>query len=141
VDPLHYRPVRGDQLADLPMFAAPVPPSVPVDTSEAAAEHVHVTGRAAQLRVHILQLIAAQVASGLTADEIEVATGLEGNTVRPRLMELRDQGLIEASGCVKRRTRRGMLARAIYATEKGRRVLRGDLPLPAVVRRAKEGAA
>ena len=141
MDPLDYRPRGSDQLADLPMFRVPEAPSVPVDSSEAAADAIKASGRAAKLRVLILKMIAARVASGMTADEIQVATGLGGDTVRPRLMELHDQGLIEASETVKRPTRKGKLARAIYATAKAQRVLRGELPMPPVVRRIRENAA
>ena len=141
MDPLNYRPPAADQLADLPIFRQPAVPSVPVDTPEDAAGAIQESGRATKLRLLILRLIAGRVASGMTADEIQVATGLDGNTVRSRLVELHDRQLIEASQRVKRPTRRGKLARAVYATPKARRVLRGEIPMPPVVRRRKEDAA
>ena len=46
---------------------------------------------------------------GATAQEIEERTGLAGNTVRPRLVELRLRGLVEDSG-ERRETQAGRLA-------------------------------
>jgi transcription initiation factor IIE alpha subunit len=48
-------------------------------------------------------------ADGLTDEEIETATGLTGNSVRPRRYELLQDGLIEASGET-RKTKQGNAA-------------------------------
>ena len=73
----------------------PIPPSVPCATSEAAAGRV----KAASQRDRILALLRAHPA-GLTAAEVEAATGYSGT--RARLLELshgvgvqRGLGLIE----------------------------------------------
>lgn len=44
-----------------------------------------------------------------TNDEIEVALSMNGSTVRPRIVELRERGLVEDSG-VRRKTRTGRKA-------------------------------
>jgi hypothetical protein len=63
------------------------PPSVPVDTSEDAAERI--AGRAAHDRARILAHIKSLPSSfGATCREIAVALDLNENTVRPRLWEL-----------------------------------------------------
>jgi len=61
-------------------------PSVPVDTSEAAARKVE--GKSAYWRAEIYALIKGCGALGATEREIEHALHLSGNTVRPRLWEL-----------------------------------------------------
>jgi hypothetical protein len=126
MDPAFYRPPRHQAVLDeLPLFAAPAP-SVAVPTSEAAADAVDTAigrQRAAETRARLLVLIVAHVGGGMTADELEAATGIPGNSIRPRLSELHTAGLIEASDAVKRRTRSGKLARAIFATQKGHRAV------------------
>lgn len=62
------------------------PPSVPVDTSEAAARKVE--GKSAYWRAEIYALLTSCGALGATEREIEHALHLSGNTVRPRLWEL-----------------------------------------------------
>ncbi len=57
------------------------------ETSRAAASQIR--EHAPILRQRILDYIRDRGVNGATADEIEVATGLAGNTVRPRLCELR----------------------------------------------------
>ena len=59
-------------------------PSVPVDTSEAAAERVKLS--APTIREAIFTLI--QEAGGLTAGELEARSPYSGSTIRPRLREL-----------------------------------------------------
>jgi len=59
-------------------------PSVPVDTSEAAAEAIK--SSAPTIREAIFTLI--QEAGGLTAGEIEARSPYAGSTIRPRLREL-----------------------------------------------------
>jgi predicted ArsR family transcriptional regulator len=48
-------------------------------------------------------------ATGSTADEAEAALGIAGNSLRPRLVELREMKLIRASGMT-RKTRTGRSA-------------------------------
>ena len=60
------------------------------------------------MRGRVLHAIHAS-AYGLTAQEIEDRTGIAGNTVRPRLVELRDAGLI-VEGPRFRKTRSGRWA-------------------------------
>jgi predicted ArsR family transcriptional regulator len=71
-------------------------------TSAAAAKAIE--PHAGTLRATILDLLRRD--GPLTAQEIEDRTGLEGNTVRPRLCELRDAGKVRDSGLT-RKTRSG----------------------------------
>lgn len=64
-------------------------------TSRAAAHAIEpVSGKA---RAGILGYLRSRGAEGATADEIEQDTGISGNTVRPRVFELRQMGLVENS--------------------------------------------
>ncbi len=75
-------------------------------TSEAAARAVEpVRGRIAETVYLAIQASSA----GLTAQEVEEATGFEGNTVRPRLTELWEAQRIEKTTRT-RRTRSGKQA-------------------------------
>ena len=65
--------------------APTLPPSVPVDTSEAAAEQIRPS--APSLREAIFALIRDAGDRGMTAGELE-ALGYAGSTIRPRLREL-----------------------------------------------------
>ncbi len=67
-----------------------------VRTSDAAAESMR--PHASTLRDKVRQHIAANGINGATADEIEHALGLAGNTVRPRLVELRNRHQVCDSG-------------------------------------------
>jgi hypothetical protein len=60
-------------------------PSVPVDTSEAAAEHIKPS--APSIRDAIFTLIREAGDRGMTAGELE-AVGYHGSTCRPRIREL-----------------------------------------------------
>lgn len=82
------------------------PPSVPVVTSEAAAESVRVT--AGTLRFEVLRFIQERGAQGATDEEIVDALGMAQNTERPRRRELVLLGCIEATGT--RTTRSGRRA-------------------------------
>lgn len=94
-----------------------MPPHNGIDTSEAAANAV--AGKAEAIRQQVYQLIVDR--GGLTSDEIQSITGLDGNTVRPRLWELEGnplasgrQRLIYKSD-IKRMTRSGKPARVYKA--------------------------
>lgn len=78
---------------DLPLFMRQAPHSGS-DTSRDAAHSI----RREMPRLEALVLSHLSGCSGATAQEIEVATGLAGNTVRPRLVGLRERGLVEDSG-------------------------------------------
>jgi predicted ArsR family transcriptional regulator len=81
--------------AQLPLFAlAPTAPHSWPATSRDAAHSIapHLA------RLEQLVLDALGNAGGLTAQELEYVTGLAGNTVRPRLWELRKRGLVADSG-------------------------------------------
>lgn len=85
-------------LPQLSIFTA-APWSDP-DTSRAAAKAIE---------PHIQRLekvVLDALASPLTAEQIEDETGLAGNTVRPRLVALRNRGLVIDSG-QRHRTRSG----------------------------------
>ena len=67
-------------MTQLPIFA----PSVPVDTSEAAARKIP----AATLREQVYKALRNLGSWGATEQEMETIMRLGGNTIRPRLWEL-----------------------------------------------------
>ena len=82
------------RLPDLPLFTAP-PASGP-GTSRQAAQSVE---RAApRLRGLVLDAIRSAGILGACEHELDARLGLAGSTVRPRIWELRQQGLVEDSG-------------------------------------------
>lgn len=86
------------------------------DTSREAAERIQ--PQAANLRALVLRTVAG-TSSGATAEEIETLTGLAGNTVRPRLVELVQRGQLAKSDR-KRATRSGRNAVVYELTDAGR---------------------
>lgn len=64
-------------------------------TSRKAAADI--TPKVGSMRWRVLEAI-RQSPDGLSAEQVEHAAGLSGNTVRPRLVELREAGLIADSG-------------------------------------------
>lgn len=90
----------------LPLFMQTAPHNgtrTSVDAAHDIKPHVP------KLRSDVLLVLVARGAEGATAQEIEKATGLPGNTVRPRLVELRENGTVRDSGR-KRSTDSGRLA-------------------------------
>jgi len=84
-------------------FDTPHPPHNQTATSKAAAEAI--APKAGTLRATILDFVRRQGVTGATAHEIQQCLGLSGDTVRPRLWELRGHSsktpmpvLLEASG-------------------------------------------
>lgn len=75
-----------------------------------------IQGSAATMRETILQAIRAASFAGLTREEIERQTGLQGNTVRPRVSELLAAGAITPSGEI-RRTASNRPAEVLVAVE------------------------
>ena len=71
------------------------------ETSNEAARKIE--PHRGDLRERVFQAIAAR-AEGATAQELEGLTGLAGNTIRPRIVELYEANRIRRSG-EKRRTR------------------------------------
>lgn len=76
------------------MFGAPLPtaPHNHTDTSKEAAELVRPSVNAKQKR--ILDFLKLMDGTGATRDQIETALDIPGNTVRPRIKELIDAGLV-----------------------------------------------
>lgn len=74
-------------------------------TSVIAAESI-TRNYTEQLRADILAFLRRRPALGATADEIEMLMEIPGNTLRPRLVEMRRRSLIRDSGQT-RRTRTG----------------------------------
>ena len=70
----------------------PVPPSVPVDTSEEAAEAIRPSAHI--LRGKVLAYIEGEERNGATDDEVQRALGMNGNTERPRRSELETMGFL-----------------------------------------------
>ena len=85
-------------------------PSVPSDTSEAAAEMV--TPSAATMRRRVYEHI--DRSGSATCDECEAALQMKHQTCSARIRELVKAGLVEDTGH-RRRTRSGATAR-VYAT-------------------------
>jgi predicted transcriptional regulator len=82
-------------------------------TSEAAAESME--GKSPGLRERVFRVVQGAGSYGMTADEIEEFSFISGNTVRPRLVELRRAGRIQHSGV--RQTRSGRRAYVWVAVE------------------------
>lgn len=80
---------------------------------------VHNLPKAGTQRRQILDAIRAAGDFGLTRDELEVACGLSGNAVRPRVRELQDEGHIEEDTEQTRRTRSGSQATVLVAKNVG----------------------
>jgi hypothetical protein len=76
------------------------PPHNGTATSRAAA--VSMRTSTSFLRDKILAFIKSRHATGATADEIESMLEIGGNTVRPRLIELRKLGQIRDSGLTRK---------------------------------------
>lgn len=93
-----------------PLFAAP--PSVAVDTSRQAAAAI--APRAGTLRALVLGFLKQY--GPMTAEQLEEISGLDGNTIRPRLVELRAAGRVEMTDD-KRPTKSGGTARLWRARE------------------------
>lgn len=75
--------------APVPAPAVPLPPfAAGSETSRQAAIAKHDAGDAISQQSRIYELLCAAGAKGMIREEIEQATGLDGNTVRPRLLEL-----------------------------------------------------
>lgn len=85
------------------------PPFSDDDTSLAAAESIE--PQTGTIRQQVLAFVKEQGATGATCDEVIVGLGLPGNTVRPRLWELRILGLASDWNNGKRLTRSGRKAR------------------------------
>lgn len=83
----------------LPLWMQSAPHSGPRTSRDAAAD---IKPHAATLRQRVLVYIAGRGAMGATSQEVELDTGLAGNTVRPRLCELRESGCIEDSGTTRK---------------------------------------
>jgi hypothetical protein len=71
-------------------------PAVPRDTQTAAAATT--LPRSGTQRAKVLEVIRGARQAGLTDQEIAVELGLVENSVRPRRLELADDGLIADSG-------------------------------------------
>lgn len=78
---------------DLPLFMRHAPHSGGETSRDAAADI-----RRSLPRLEAAVLATLEGSDGMTAQEIERATGLAGNTVRPRLVALREIGRVEDSG-------------------------------------------
>lgn len=94
----------------LPLWMEPTPAHNGTETSRDAAHAIkpHVSAQ----RGRVLTLLAGRP-EGMTAQEIEDALSLSGNTVRPRLVELREHGAVRDSG----RTRKSASGRACVVWE------------------------
>ena len=96
--------------ADLPLFMVSAPHNGTPTSRDAAADARAMAGKQ---RARILAHLFACGERGATAQEIESATGLAGNTVRPRLVELRESACATTSGT--RKTTSGRAAQVWHA--------------------------
>jgi DNA-binding IclR family transcriptional regulator len=86
------------------------------ETSKAAAKAV--TPNAKTQRETVLAAIRQAGTRGLTAGELEDALHLSGSSIRPRLVELRRQGLVKESGFTRPTSSRREATVYITAKEK-----------------------
>ena len=95
----------------LPLWMEPTPAHNGTTTSREAAHAIkpHVSAQRSRVAV----CIASAGPLGRTAQEIEEMLSLSGNTVRPRICELRENGVIRDSG----RTRKSSSGRACVVWE------------------------
>lgn len=89
------------------------------ETSKAAARSI--APRMNPMRVSILAALIRADPQGLTADEIERCTGMTGNSIRPRLVEMETLTWVVRDGDT-RETRSGRPASVWRVTEKGSEV-------------------
>lgn len=78
----------------LPLFMSSAPHNG-TDTSRDAAANIR--EHLGRLEFVVFAAVACARDAGVTNDEIEVITGLAGNTVRPRIVRLREMGLVRDS--------------------------------------------
>jgi DNA-binding IclR family transcriptional regulator len=83
------------------------PPHNGTATSRAAANEIEPF--AGRLRADVLIFLRSRGEEGATADEIEQSSGIAGNTIRPRLIELKRLGLVQQTSAT-RPTRSGRKA-------------------------------
>lgn len=93
----------------------PLPAHNHTATSVAAAESVRLA--AGTLRTRVLDFLVACGDDGATRWEIEEALGMDGNTARPRVVELQRAGLVRDSGRT-RSTPSGRQASVLVACKK-----------------------
>lgn len=91
---------------DLPLFMQSAPHNRTATSEDAAMK---IRGVSSLLRARVFAYVVSQAEHGATAQEIEFALSMEGNTVRPRLVELREHKAIEDSG-ITRKTKAGRSA-------------------------------
>lgn len=89
-------------MKELPLFLESAPHSGGDASRDAAAD---IRPHVAKLRACVLAFIASCGSAGCTRAEIESGTGLAGNTVRPRVVELLEHGAVKVEGF--RRNERG----------------------------------
>lgn len=88
-------------MTDLPLFMESAPHSGMRTSKDAAAD---IRPHVATLRSKVLAYVAACGERGATAQEVETALQLSGNTVRPRLVELRETGCLVPTEATRKTT-------------------------------------
>ena len=109
----HWYKVEGKELPD----NGPAKPRPPIDRNKVFTGKQATSRAAAQMalpssgtkRRIVYDLIMANMANGLTADEVQVATDFSPNTINPTIKGLADDGWIHDNG-ERRPTRTGALA-------------------------------
>jgi hypothetical protein len=82
---------RSIAYVDLPLFMRSAPHNGTPTSKDAAAD---IREHAPTLRAKVLAFVASRGFHGAAAYEIESALEMDGNTVRPRIVELREHGAI-----------------------------------------------
>jgi hypothetical protein len=85
---------RNIAYVNLPLFMRSAPHNGTPTSKDAAAD---IREHAPTLRAKVLAFVASRGDYGATSQEIEMMLDMPGNTVRPRLVELREHGTIAAS--------------------------------------------
>lgn len=112
-------PVQRAMFDDTPKVPASVPWVSGSETSLRAAGEISSSGRAVATRRAVLALLAK---GSRTCEEIEIALGQGGSSIRPRLVELRNRGLVFVDG--ERRTAKSKrMAQVNHISKKGRESL------------------
>lgn len=91
------------------LFELPPEPPCQVHSTTSREAAKAIEPRAATLRRLVLDYLRGQGEQGATDLEMQEALGMDGNTQRPRRVELLTAGLIRDSGCT-RATRHGRQA-------------------------------
>ena len=84
-------------------------------TETSRQARIAIAPRAGTLREKVLRFVRSKGTEGATREEIELGLCMAGNTVRPRVRELLEAGMIEARG--QRKTKSGLAAEILVCRD------------------------